>query len=137
MSVFEPPELLKLYKVYQICSIYAYAKMMMFRISIQGGIKLHYPQVKFLRKRSCKVYTSENYRVLFCCRLCWQCMNRRISETVRQPSFSGLKTAVRPHTDQANEDKKFQRPGTKSEERDSKGKKANSERRVGECHRGK
>ena len=49
MSISEPPEHMKMHMVYQICAIYAYT-MTMFRISIQDGIKLYYPQVDFLRK---------------------------------------------------------------------------------------
>ena len=44
MSIFEPPELVKLCEVYQICSMYA--STMMFRISIQDGIKLYYPKIE-------------------------------------------------------------------------------------------
>ena len=51
---FEPRELMKTYKVCQICSIYAH-KMMTFKISIQGGTKLLQPQVKFPRKLSSKI----------------------------------------------------------------------------------
>ena len=39
MSIFEPPGLVKLYKVYQIYSQYAY-RMMLFKISMQDGTKL-------------------------------------------------------------------------------------------------
>ena len=53
----------------------------MFKTSIQDGTRLCHPQMKFLRKWSWKVYTSQSCRILFNFRLSWQCMNRRIFET--------------------------------------------------------
>ena len=44
MGIFEARELMRLHKVYQICSKYAYT-VTMFRMSMQDEIKLHYPPV--------------------------------------------------------------------------------------------
>ena len=59
---------MKLYKVFQIYSVYAY-KMMMFKISAQGGTNVFQQQVKYFQKRSWEVYTSQNCRILFSFRL--------------------------------------------------------------------
>ena len=56
---FWAPEHMKLHKVYQIDSIYAY-RMMTFKISTQDGTKLYEQQVKFVQKWSWKVHTSQN-----------------------------------------------------------------------------
>ena len=63
----------------QIYSMYACRKMT-FRISIQDGTKLHPQQVKYLRKRSGRVYTSKHHRILFSFRRYWLCMNKKMGK---------------------------------------------------------
>ena len=70
VSMFEPPELVKLYKLHRSCSMYAY-RMMTFKISTQGGTKL----------QKWKVSASQERRILFSFSLYWLCMNERIFET--------------------------------------------------------
>ena len=57
-------------------------RMMMFKFSTKDGTKLYKQQVKYQRKWSWKVYTSQNYRILFSFRLCWLCMTKRLPETM-------------------------------------------------------
>ena len=49
---------------------------------------------------SWRVDTSQNCRILFNIRLCWLCMIKKLLETT---SYSRLKTSVRRHIDQTNE----------------------------------
>ena len=79
---FVPPELMKLYTVYQIFSIYDY-RTTMSKISIDDGTKLHYQQVQHLQEWSWSVETSQNCRILFSLRLCWLCMNNKTFKTMR------------------------------------------------------
>ena len=55
-------------------------RMMTFKISTQNGFKLYHKQVKYLQKRSWKVHTSHNHRILFSVRLYWLSMNKRMFE---------------------------------------------------------
>ena len=76
LSTCEPPKQLKLHKVYQFCSIYTYKGWRSIKYSIQGVTKVNEPQVKFLRKWSWTVYTSQSCRILFSFRLYGLCMLR-------------------------------------------------------------
>ena len=62
---FRATGVVKLCKVCQILSIYAY-RMKNFMISMYDGTELYYHQVEHLQKWSRKDYTSQNCRLLFC-----------------------------------------------------------------------
>ena len=134
MSTFEPPELMKLHNVYQIYSKYAY-KMMALKIWTQGGTKLDLQQVKYLRKWSWRVYTSQNCRILFSFRLYWLCMNKRKFETTNSRAIPDCRHQQDVRTRSFRSRNEIIERGAVTKRQ--KGKKAIAERKVGECYQWK
>ena len=72
----------------------------LFRISIQDGIKLYYPQVKFPHKWSWKVYATQKLQYSVQRQTVLGMYEQENIRNNGQPCFSGLKTTVRRYIDQ-------------------------------------
>ena len=139
--MFVQSELMKRYKVYQNCSIFAH-KMTTSKISMYGGTKLYEQQVKTLTEmvleglHRLKLQDSVELQIV---------LTLYDKETVRnngQPSYSRLKTSVRLHVDQTMRTRNFRVRNeimekgavTKSQKKE---RKPTFERKVGEYYQWK
>ena len=133
--IFEPPELMKLYKVFQIYSVYAY-RMMMFKISIQNvpsSLSREWNNYGNCPGGSIQVKSAGFCSASDCIGSVWprEYSKQRTTELCKIEDIS----TTSYWSD--NEDAKLQslerNSGKRSSNQESKGKKVRAERKVGDC----